>query len=191
MSLRVIRATIAIERSDDFNEARLLLLLRAVGTEENRASAIDGIMKLAKMDFLLRYPEALGRALECIGRTSPEARIAGRQIPDQEKQTIEAKMIRFRYGPWDWGYRRWLRIMMAKGLALLYRRGATVKIELTEKGKRVAETLATLPEFKTLVERARAVNLAIGSMQATESKEFIYKIVPELNGLKWGEEIRL
>lgn len=190
MSLRVIRAAAAIERSDDFNEARLLLLLRACDAAEH-SGGVDGIMKLAKMDFLLRYPEALGRALEHISSHIPEARRAAMQIPERDKQTIEAKMIRFRYGPWDWGYRRWLRILIAKQLAMVYRRGSTTKIELSRKGRQMADELASVPEYQALVERAAAVNLAVGAMRGTETKEFIYKIIPEINGVKWGEEIVL
>jgi len=191
MSLRVVHAACKIERSNDLNESRLLLLLRAAGAGRGRTAAVDGIMKLAKMDFLLRYPEALGRALEVMAKDSPEARKAADAIPEEEKQTIEAKMIRFRYGPWDPLYRKWLSILAAKRLILIYSQGATIKVSLTTSGKDIADRLVAKPEFATLGARAKAVNLAIGRLTGTEAKNLIYQIVPELNGLKWGEEINL
>ncbi len=54
---------------------------------------MQGIMKLAKMDFLLRYPNCLVRALKAIGKEA-----AAQEIPEEERNTIEARMIRFRFG---------------------------------------------------------------------------------------------
>ena len=56
MSLRVIRAAAAAERSDDFHVGRLLVLLRAVGGGEG-TRPVAGLTKLAKMDFLLEVSE--------------------------------------------------------------------------------------------------------------------------------------
>lgn len=30
---------------------------------------------------------------------------------------------------------------------------------------------------------------AVGAMPATKLKDFVYQIVPEITGMKWGEEI--
>jgi hypothetical protein len=183
----VIRTAVAIERSDEFNEARLLLLLNAAA--EGQPRPVEGIMKLAKMDFLLRYPGVLAKALNAVGGQA--AIEAATSIPASDKDTIEARMIRFRYGPWDWRYRRWLRILQAKQLAIIYKQGATTNIELTPKGRAVAQNLAETAAFKTLNDRAKAVHLAVGQMQATKVAEFIYKIVPEIKGLKWGAPIEI
>src|SRR5688572_9096222 len=53
MSLKVIHLAAEIENTDDFHVARLLLLLNAAAGRSNKP--VQGIMKLAKMDFLLRY----------------------------------------------------------------------------------------------------------------------------------------
>ncbi|HWQ93071.1 MAG TPA: hypothetical protein VN673_15460 [Clostridia bacterium] len=190
MSLRVLRAAAAVERSDEFNEARLLILMRAAGNEDD-SPIVDGIMKLAKMDFLLRYPEALDRVLAHLRNIQPDRKGLDAHISPEEKKTIEAKMIRFRYGPYDWGYRRWFRILLAKGLVLIYRKGATIKLELTRKGESIAEQIAVQTAFWPLAERAEVVNRAIGSMRGTKATDMIYEVVPELNGLRWGEEILL
>ena len=99
MSLKLVHLAAEIECSDEFHVARLILLLKAAAGRSDKP--IKGIMKLAKMDFLLRYPNCLARVLKAIGK---EAK--AQEIPTEELNTIEARMIRFRYGPWDKRYRR-------------------------------------------------------------------------------------
>lgn len=191
MSLKIIRTAAAVEQSDEFNEARLLLLLLAVTGRGENPQPLEGALKLAKMDFLLRYPNMLERALRALGQDNQRARQAAAAIPEQDKNTIEARMIRFRYGPYDLRYPRWLSILLAKQLAYVYSHRNTVKICLTKQGKSVAETLAQTPEFKPLAERAESVRLAVGDMPPQKVTDFIYQIAPELNGMKWGEPIVL
>src|SRR5689334_3810083 len=94
MSLKVIHLAAEIENTDDFHIARLLLLLNAAAGRTNKP--IQGIMKLAKMDFLLRYPNCLVRVLKALGKQQQT-----QSISEEERNTIEARMIRFRFGPWD------------------------------------------------------------------------------------------
>ena len=52
-----------LEDNDDLHLARLLILLGTfVG--QNQTGSVEGLTKLAKLDFLLRYPVYLERALE-------------------------------------------------------------------------------------------------------------------------------
>src|SRR5258708_1960003 len=110
MSLRLVRLAAGIETSDDFHLARLLILLR--NAANGTTKSVQGITKLAKLDFLLRYPTALIRVLESQRRTKAAA-----AIPEEERNTIEGRMIRFRYGPWDPRYRRWIALLVSRGLA--------------------------------------------------------------------------
>jgi hypothetical protein len=191
MSLKILQLAAAVENSDEFNEARLLLLLKAAAGKEETAKPLDGIMKLAKMDFLLRYPNMLVRALNVIGESKKSALAAAAAIPEEDRDTIEARMIRFRFGPWDPRYRRWLSILVAKQLAIVYREGRTVKIQLSKAGMALAEQLAEVEAFKPLAERARIVNSAVGSMPSTKITAFVYKIAPEIVNMKWGNAIEL
>ena len=191
MSLKIVQTAAAVENSDEFNEARLMLLLRAAAGAGRSQKPLDGIMKLAKMDFLLRYPNMLARALDAIAETKRSASKAAAAIPEEDRDTIEARMIRFRFGPWDPRYRRWLSILVAKGLAHVYHEGRTVKILLTEKGKDLAEQLANTEVFASLAKRAKVVNFAVGGMAPTRITSFVYKIVPELVDMKWGRPIEL
>jgi hypothetical protein len=191
MSLKILQLAAAVENSDEFNEARLLLLLKAAAGKEETAKPLEGIMKLAKMDFLLRYPNILVRALNVIGESKKSALAAAAAIPEEDRDTIEARMIRFRFGPWDPRYRRWLSILVAKQLAIVYREGRTVKIQLSKKGMELAGQLAEAEAFKPLAERAKVVNSAVGSMPSTKITAFVYKIAPEIVNMKWGNAIDL
>lgn len=191
MSLKILQTAAAIENSDEFNEARLLLLLKAAAGKDEIAKPLEGIMKLAKMDFLLRYPNILVRALNVIGESKKSALAAAAAIPEEDRDTIEARMIRFRFGPWDTRYRRWLSILVAKKLAMVYREGRTVKIQLTKAGADLADKLAEAEAFKPLAERARVVNSAVGGMPSSKITQFVYKIAPEIINMKWGNPIEV
>lgn len=184
MSLKVVHLAAATEKSDDFHIARVLLLLAAASGRTNKP--VDGIMKLAKLDFLLRYPNCLVRVLTALGKTS-----AAEEISEQERNTIEARMIRFRFGPWDERYRRWIGILVSKGLADTYLSGRTVKVQLTTEGLSLAKTLGDTVEFFELQKRSKLISTAVGGYSATKLKNFVYTVFPEIVNMKWGEDIEL
>jgi hypothetical protein len=184
MSLKIIHLASEIEQSDDFHIARLLLLLKAASGRSNKP--IQGIMKLAKLDFLLRYPNCLVRVLQELGNVA-----AANEIPEQERDTIEARMIRFRFGPWDKRYRRWIGILVSKGLANTYVEGRTVNVKLTQEGIEVASRLAELRDFQPLFKRSEIIASTVGGYSATKLKEFVYKVFPEIVSMRWGRDIDL
>jgi hypothetical protein len=190
MSFKLIRLASELEQSDDLHEARLLLLLGAA-TDYHTTKPVDGIMKLAKMDFLLRYPNVLARVLECLSESKPRLRKAAAHLTEDQKDTIEGRMIRFRYGPWDKRYRKWLSILAAKGLIIVSKHNRTIKVFLTDKGAKAASRMATLEDFVDVATRAETVKKAVGAMPATKLKEFIYSVAPELLTMKWGENIKI
>ena len=185
MSLRIARAAIAAENADQLHEARLLLLLHHA-TEKGDGS-IDGITKLAKLDFLLRYPKVLQRLLDKLN-ADRKKKIA-LPIASYEQDTVESKMIRFRYGPWDPRYRRWIGVLVAKGLADTYLQGRTVHVKLTDRGQHTAIQLSDNEDMKDLDLRARVLSTSVGSKSGQWLKDTIYEIVPELTGMPWGKEI--
>lgn len=187
MNTRLLNLAGDLEGHDPSHEARLLILLGAVAERE----PVDGIMKLAKMDFLLRYPNILERALIGLADLKPSAPKVASKIPDEAKHTVEGRMIRFRYGPWDRRYRKWLAVLMAKQLVTVGKHGKTVQVALTQRGKEIAHALGARVEFADLAQRADMVRFAVGSMPATRLMKFVYKIAPEIVEMKWGENIKL
>jgi hypothetical protein len=190
MSLRLIRAVAETENLDDFHLGRLLILLGSADARKTtlltKAKAVEGITKLAKLDFLLRYPTCLERVLAKLGKDIGDANVQPR-----ERTSIEAKMVRFRYGPWDARYRRWLGLLAARGLVKLGVQGNTVQIGLTGAGRALSEEFRDDPLFSDLTARADVVLRAVGSMSATKLKDFVYEAVPEIIDMRWGEEIEL
>lgn len=184
MSLKVIHLASEIENSDDFHIARILLLLKSTAGRTNKP--VKGIMKLAKLDFLLRYPNCLVRALKALGKE-----MVASDVTEEERNTIEARMIRFRFGPWDKRYRRWIGILISKGLANAYLDGRTVNIQLTSAGSTLADNLGELEEFSELKKRSKIISSAVGNYSATKLKNFIYQVFPEIVDMKWGKDIKL
>jgi len=185
MSLSVLKAAADAENADDLHLARLLVLLRSADKRGKSApKPVEGITKLAKLDFLLRYPVYLERALAALNKSPADAAVLPR-----ERTTVETKMIRFRYGPWDGRYRRWLSLLSSRGLITLSLSGRKIEIGLTDRGRTLADELGTLPAFQDFATRGTVVMKAVGTMSATKLKDFVYEIVPEITGMKWGAEI--
>lgn len=184
MAFELVRALAYTEIDDNLHMARLLLLLAAVGGKTNRP--VDGITKLAKLDFLLRYPTCLERALLAVGQSSVTGLVQG-----FERTTIESKMVRFRYGPWDPLYRRWLALLVAKRLIHLSAQGRTVILHATDAGRAVAYTLAEQSELGDLAQRARLVASAFGDQSGKALATFFQTTFPEIESMKWGAHIGL
>jgi hypothetical protein len=63
----LVRAVAELDQAPDLHAARILVLLQAF-SEGNDGGPIEGITKLAKLDFLIRYPVMLEHALVARGR---------------------------------------------------------------------------------------------------------------------------
>jgi hypothetical protein len=187
MTSRILSSAAILEQYDPLHEARLLILI----AKTSGSGPVNGIMKLAKMDFLLRYPKVLERALVAITSRKPSAARVAARISSEAKDTVEGRMIRFRYGPWDKRYRRWLAILVAKGLVRVYKEGRTVCVALTPVGSEKANEIAGMEAFRDLAERAEAVRLAVSDLPSTRLMKLVYEIAPELSGMRWGESIRI
>src|SRR5665213_2386912 len=146
---------------------RLLLLLFAFDRDGD-APAIEGITKLAKLDFLLRYPSYFEKAM--LARN-----VSPRRIPleEYERKTVEAQMVRYRFGPWDHRYRRFLNLLGAKGLVRIDTNGRNIMISLTEVGRRQATQLADEKSYQPLLSRARMLKSHI-DIGPTEIMRFVY-----------------
>ncbi|TNC98642.1 MAG: hypothetical protein FD119_113 [Stygiobacter sp.] len=171
----------SLDRDEPIHLARLLILVLAFTREEG--AAIDGITKLAKLDFLLRYPSFFERAMIARG-LSPKSV----SVEDYERRSVEAAMVRYRYGPWDHRYRRFINILAAKGLVDVTTDGRAVRLSLTGRGHEVAAVLAADPANIPLATRAGILRHRI-DIGATEIMKFIYATFPEIATLAYDEAI--
>lgn len=69
----IVQVVADLDQSPELHATRILLLLNAFA-EEGQCGVIDGLTKLAKLDFLLRYPVMLERALRAKGCSTREGR---------------------------------------------------------------------------------------------------------------------
>lgn len=134
--MNLLKTLADLEENDNIHMARLLVLLNTFAGKNNSKS-IEGLTKLAKLDFLLRYPVYLERALEAKRRAKPSEKIqpaSEADVQDHERMSVESAMVRFHYGPWDHRYRRFLNLMIARGLVRVELQGRTFHIYLTDSG---------------------------------------------------------
>jgi hypothetical protein len=171
-----------IEASDSLHLGRLLVLLEAFAGKD-QTGTVDGLTKLAKLDFLLRYPVNLEKALTVRGRKGSEAKVA-----DFERNSIESRMVRYRFGPWDFRYRRFLNVLTARGLVQTSVQGRTVRIGLSSRGAELAQELIASSDFKLMSQRAHLLKSHC-DLSATNLMKFIYETFPELSSMRAGQAI--
>lgn len=162
--------------------ARLLVLLSAF-SGSGQGDTVEGLTKLAKLDFLLRYPVMLERALEAKGRSTRDV-----QLEDHERLSVESEMVRYRFGPWDHRYREFLNILVGKELVTVSLEGRKVVIGLTESGLTLASELSASPEFQDYARRSFLLKRHF-DVQATTLMRFIYETFPEVVSLRSNERI--
>lgn len=147
----------------EFHMARLLLLLKLCGT----AGRIDGLTKMAKLDFFVRYPDFFEAARDQSDRTGTSDR------------AVESAMVRHHYGPWDKRYYHVLANLEAKRLITVTKEKNSYRIALTELGQDRSKRLLALPSFTPIVSRMKEVKGAFGARTGTSLKEMIYKVFDE------------
>lgn len=158
-------------------EARLLLLISAFSVENG---LLEGRTKLAKLDFLLRYPRFLQKALEIRGG----AKRAASQISAPD--TIEARMVKYRYGPWDPAYYALLGRLVGKRLIVGVPLARGTGYRVTEAGGKAASKLDEAAEWQELAERARLLKSRF-DIQGSALTRFLYDHFPEIRSASWGD----
>lgn len=156
-------------------EARLLLLISGFTTPRK---SLEGRTKLAKLDFFLRYPAFLHRAMKIAGR--PE------EIEGQADMDIETRMVRYRYGPWDPAYFALLGRLIGKGLVAPVPVKRGIGYRATDKGKSVARRLAETDEWREVAETVKVLRSNF-DYTGSHLKNFIYSHFPEVTDAEWGD----
>ncbi|CAM3737909.1 hypothetical protein [Bordetella tumulicola] len=160
---RPVSLPLAADDVVEFHMARLLLLLRLCGT----AGRIDGLTKMAKLDFFVRYPDFFETARDQSNGTG---------ISDR---AVESAMVRHHYGPWDKRYYHVLANLEARRLISVAKEKNSYRIALTDLGQDRAKRLLELPSFAPIVSRMKEVKSAFGSRSGTSLKDMIYKVFDE------------
>jgi hypothetical protein len=167
----------------EFHAARLLLLLSVCGV----SGRIDGLTKMAKLDFFTRYPDFFEVARAAI----VPADVVAESERTESDDAVESAMVRHHYGPWDKRYYHVLAHLEAKRLITVTKEGSSYRIALADLGRNHAKVLATRPSFAPLVERMREVKKTFGSKSGAFLKDLIYRVFDtEVGRRPMGQEIR-
>lgn len=152
----------------EFHAARLLLLISFCGVSGH----IDGLTKMAKLDFFARYPDFFETARAATQTTQPtnEAEITG------SDEAVESAMVRHHYGPWDKRYYHVLAHLEAKQLIDITKKGSSYRISLTDHGRERAKALAARGSFAPIVERMREIKKTFGAKNGNFLKKLIYQL---------------
>src|SRR5579859_2283600 len=106
----------SVDETIAYHAARLLILIRYCGKPQGSGNVGPGLASrtlLAKLDFFLRYPSYLKRAREILRKgelKKPDV------LSPPESSSIESRMVRYFYGPWDHVYYSTLAYLTGKGL---------------------------------------------------------------------------
>src|SRR5258707_9647687 len=173
-------ADLALLRDDfAYHQARVLLLVDAVAGTPGHSGKLDGLTKLAKLDFLLRYPALAPAVLNDLDGT--DARLHLSEEETTEPTDGEAPMTRYKYGPWDDRYYPVIGALIGRGL-LRYTRGrrGSVALAATPSARRLAQELTATSEWATIIPRCRAVAEASSGLSGNTLKDLIYQRLADL-----------
>jgi hypothetical protein len=165
----------------EYHVARVLILVAAFST--GAKGRLDGLTKLAKLDFLLRYPSYLEQVLDERGkplaptlRPSPEERLA-----------LESAMIRYKYGPWDSRYYPVIGRLIGQGLVEPVDGAGSVALRVTAAGRDTVEALSGTG-WEAVIGRARALKRGL-DLSGTSLQKLIYRSFPEALDRPWRAKI--
>jgi hypothetical protein len=165
----------------EYHVARVLLLISAFSPTGR--SKLDGLTKLAKLDFLLRYPVYLERLLDARGRP-----LASSLRPStDERQALESAMIRYKYGPWDDRYYPVIGRLIGQRLAVTVPGRGTIALRATAEGKRIATTLAD-GDWQVIAARAAALKRGL-DISGAQLQRLIYESFPQVVDRPWRTTI--
>jgi len=151
----------------EFHAGRILLLVYLCGSKKRSSNhySIDGLTKLAKLDFFVRYPAFFNKIASYLGKTN-----------FLEATDIESKMVRFHYGPWDKRYYQVLPYLEARGILSIDKKDKQYIFSLTQLGESLATQMKAKVEFKDIVERMEIVGKTLRPYSGNRLKTIIYEI---------------
>lgn len=161
----------ALTGSSTYHQARVLVLVDAFTRSGGK---IDGLTKVAKLDFLLRYPTFLRRLANSRGLEVPaEVGPTG-----AEELAVESRMIRYKYGPWDDRYYPVLGGLIGLGLVDVLPGQGRLALRVTDLGR---ESVAALRSngWEQTWQRARFLKRHF-DRTGSALKQVIYDELPEV-----------
>lgn len=156
-----------------YHQIRVLLLVASVAAEPEHNRKLDGLTKLAKLDFFVRYPALASVVLDELG---PDKRLHLSEEDVLNPTVVQDPMTRYKYGPWDDRYYPVIGALVSRGL-LKYGSGRKGSVSLipTAAGSALAANLAKDSVWSDVADRCAAVAKASRGMSGNALKERIYE----------------
>lgn len=172
-------------RSSREAEARLLLLIDAFSRSSKGPRTLEGRVKLAKLDFLLRYPRHLAAVLAERGNGTPAARA---ELLDQDSP-LKSRMMRYRYGPWDPSHFAILGALVGRGLIEVVPAATSPALgyRTTASGAALVADLLADGAFEELQERIVLLRRHL-DLAGENLKKILYDL-PEVADATWHQEL--
>lgn len=166
-------------------EARVLLLIDGFSRKTTGPRTLEGRVKLAKLDFLLRYPRHLATVLGSRG-----LREAQRQTLERQDSPLESRMMRYRYGPWDPSYFAVLGSLVGRGLVQIVPAEGTNALgyRTTQAGAALAEHFKDDGAFDEVIGRISLLRRHL-DLTGESLKKMLYDL-PEVADATWHEELQ-
>lgn len=192
-----MRAATRTTESIAYHAARILLLISYCGKPRSaRAASLPAVVGrtlLAKLDFFLRYPVYLKKAAQILGKEFGDEDFGLDAEPEEAQEavavSVESRMVRYLYGPWDHIYYPALAYLIGKELIAVENRGGTDVFRITQKGQEVSSAFAEDPVYADLVRRANTAYRLFNQFTGNRLKDFIYRHFPEVVSRRVGETI--
>ena len=184
MTIKLLTNILKTNKDFSLDMARLLILFD-VYSKRKDDNFIHGITKVVKLDFLLRYPTALEKALK---RKKRDTKLL--KIKEYERHLVESTMIKFKFGPWDNRYWSILSTMESMDLISVMKIDNVTSFKITPLGEEVVQGLNNYEEFKDYFKRSITINSVFGGLTAKGLVQKVYELRPELRNMKFGEEIK-
>lgn len=171
-------------RASRESEARLLLLIDGFSRDRNGPRTLQGRVKLAKLDFLLRYPSHLARILADRGASETT-----RDDLERQDSPIESRMMRYRYGPWDPSHFAILGSLIGRGLVEMVPAAGTSAIgyRTTPTGESLVAKFAEDGAFDELIGRVALMRRHL-DLTGETLKRTLYGL-PEVANAEWHQEL--
>lgn len=171
-----VSSALPAENVFELHAARMILLLKHCGVR----SRIDGLTKVAKLDFFVRYPEFFRKAALALGES----------VETPTSTSTDSSMVRYKYGPWDNRYYHVLSYLESTDLVNIERVGRQYRITLTPTGEALAVELDEDASYAALVLHMKDVKKTMGNKGGTTLKKLIYEqFESEVGARSFGEVI--
>jgi hypothetical protein len=172
-------------------EARLLLLIDGFSRKGGGVPrSLEGRVKLAKLDFLLRYPRQLQRVLAARPVKNRDQVLTNLAEASTDDAPFDARMVRYRYGPWDPAYYALLGALIGRQLVemLPLPGGTGFGYRTSARGAELAAVLRADESFAPIVARTALLRRHLDLNGAT-LKRLLYDL-SDVAEASWHEELQ-